>query len=122
MPVVQKVNLASWQSFFLFSASDSGVVVTAPLFAPASRLVWVDRGGKETGAVGEAASFGSPRLSADGRKVVADVYDAIHDTSDIWRYDASSGTGTRVISGTQGQETSPAWAPDDARVVFASDR
>jgi len=122
MPVVQKVNLASWQSFYLFSASESGMLVTAPLFAPASRLVWLDRSGKETGSVGEAASFGSPRLSPDGRKVVADVYDAVHDTSDLWVYDASSGIGTKFISGTQAHETSPVWSPDGARIVFASDR
>ena len=74
IPVVQKINLANWQSFFLFSASESGVLVTAPLFAPASRLVWVDRSGKENGAVGEAASFGSPRLSPDGRKVQGTIH------------------------------------------------
>ena len=122
MPVVQRVNLASWQSFFLFSASESGVLVTAPLFAPASRLLWMDRNGKETGSLGEAASFGSLRLSPDGRKVVADVYDAVHDTADIWVYDASSGIGSRFISGTQAHETSPVWSPDGARIAFASDR
>jgi WD40 repeat protein len=122
MPVVQRVNLASWQSFFLFSASEAGVLVTAPLFAPASRLVWLDRGGKESGSVGEAASFGSLRLSPDARRVAADVYDAVHDTSDIWVYDASSGIGTRFISGTQAHETSPVWSPDGARIVFGSDR
>jgi eukaryotic-like serine/threonine-protein kinase len=121
-PVVQKVNLASWQSYFLFSASDSGVLVTAPLFAPASRLLWLDRNGKEIGSVGEAASFGSPRLSADGRRAVVDVYDAVHDTSDIWVYDASSGTGAKFVSGTQAHETSPVWSPDGGRIVFASDR
>jgi Tol biopolymer transport system component len=62
------------------------------------------------------------RLSPDGRKVVADVYDAVHDTSDIWVYDASSGIGTRFISGTQAHETSPVWSPDGARIVFGSDR
>jgi len=122
MPVVQRVNLANWQSFFLFSASESGVLVTAPLFAPASRLAWLDRGGKETGSVGEAASFGSLRLSPDGRRVAADIYDAVHDTSDIWVYDASSGIGTKFVSGTQAHENNPVWSPDGARIVFSSDR
>ena len=54
--------------------------------------------------------------------MVADVYDAVHDTSDIWVYDASSGIGTRFISGTQAHETGPVWSPDGARIVFASDR
>ena len=122
MPVVQRVNLAGWQSFSVFSASESGVLVTAPLFAPASRLVWLDRGGKESGSVGEAAAFGYVRLSPDGRKLVADIYDPVHDTSDIWVYDASSGIGAKFVSGTQAHEGSAVWSPDGARIVFSSDR
>ena len=121
-PVVQKVNLANWASFYLFSASDTGVLVTAPLFAPASRLVWLDRSGKETGAVGEAAPFGSLRLSPDGRRIAVDVYDAVHDTADIWIYDAASGSGAKFVSGTQAHETSPVWSPDGGRITFSSDR
>src|SRR6266536_4363087 len=122
VPAAQRVGQSSWQSFYLFSASQSGVLVTAPLFAPASRLVWLDRSGKESGSVGEAASFGSLRLSPDGRRVVADVYDAVHDTSDVWVYDASSGIGAQFVSGTQAHESLPVWSPDGARVVFSSDR
>jgi Tol biopolymer transport system component/predicted Ser/Thr protein kinase len=122
MPVVQRVNLSGWHSFSVFSASESGMLVTAPLFAPASRLLWLDRGGKESGSVGEAASFGFVRLSPDGRKLVADVYDPVHDTSDIWVYDASGGIGTKFVSGTQAHEASGVWSPDGARIVFSSDR
>src|SRR6266496_1045943 len=58
VPAVQKVGLATWQSFSLFSASDNGVLVTSPRFAPSSRLLWLDRSGKEAGSVGESAPFG----------------------------------------------------------------
>ena len=122
VPAVQKVGLGTWQSLSLFSASDNGVLVSSPTFAPSSRLLWLDRSGKEVGSVGEAAPFGSPRLSPDGRKLAVDVSDPVHDTSDIWIYDTASGVGTKFVSGTQAHEVGPVWSPDGNRIVFASDR
>ncbi len=122
VPAVQKVGLATWQSFSLFSASDNGVLVTSPRFAPSSRLLWLDRSGKEAGSVGESAPFGSARLSPDGRKLAVDAYDPVRDTSDIWVYDTASGVGTKFVSGTQAHEVNPVWSPDGSRIVFASDR
>jgi len=122
VPAAQRVSVSNWQSLSLFSASDNGVLVTSPTFAPSSRLLWLDRSGKEVGSVGEAAPFGSARLSPDGRRLAVDVYDPVHDTADIWIYDTASGVGTKFVSGTQAHESSPVWSPDGGRVVFASDR
>jgi Tol biopolymer transport system component len=122
VPAVQKVGLSAWQSFSLFSASDNGVLVTAPLFAPLSRLLWFDRGGRETGVLGEPAALDSARISPDGRKVAVDLFDPVHDTSDIWVYDASTGVGTKFVFGTQAHESNPVWSSDGGRIVFSSDR
>ncbi len=121
-PAAQKVGQSNWQSFTLFSASDDGVLVTSPTFAPSSRLLWLDRSGREVGSIGDSAPFGSARLSPDGRKLAVDVFDPVHDASDIWVYDTASGTGTKFVSGTQAHETNPIWSPDGSRIVFASDR
>jgi eukaryotic-like serine/threonine-protein kinase len=121
VPAVPKIGLSSWHSNWLFSASENGRLVAAPVFAPPSRLVWFDRNGKETGSIGEPAPFGNLRLSPDGRKVAADVYDPVHDTSDIWIYDAETGMGAKFVFG-QAHETNPVWSPDGSRVVFVSDR
>ena len=122
VPVVRGVGLSTWQSHSLFSASDTGVLVTSPTFAPPSRLLWLDRSGKESGSVGEAAPFASLRLSPDGRKLAVDAYDPVHDTSDVWIYDTTSGVGTKFVSGTQAHEVGPVWSPDGSRIVFGSDR
>jgi Tol biopolymer transport system component/tRNA A-37 threonylcarbamoyl transferase component Bud32 len=121
VPAVPKLAISTWHSNWLFSASENGTLVTAPVFAPPSRLVWLDRNGKETGSIGEAAPFGNLRLSPDGRRVAADVYDPVRDSSDIGIYDAAGGTGTKFVFG-QAHETNPVWSPDGSRIAFASDR
>jgi Tol biopolymer transport system component/predicted Ser/Thr protein kinase len=121
VPAVPRIGLSTWHSHSLFSASENGTLVAAPVFAPPFRLVWLDRNGKETGSIGEPAPFGSHRLSPDGRKVAADVYDPVHDTSDILIYDAATGTGTKFVFG-QAHEGNPVWSPDGTRILFSSDR
>jgi Tol biopolymer transport system component/predicted Ser/Thr protein kinase len=121
VPVVPRVQLTNWQSYSNFSVSDAGVLVTAPVYAPPTRLLWFDRAGRETGSVGEPAPFAMHRLSPDGKRVLAAIYDPVHDTSDIWIYDAASGAGTKFVFG-QAHEGSAAWSPDGGRVVFSSDR
>ncbi len=121
VPAVPKIGLSNWHSNWLFSASENGTLVAAPVFAPPARLVWLDRSGKETGSIGEPAPFGALRLSPDGRRIAVDVFDPVHDTSDIWIYDAAKGTGTKFVYG-QAHESNPVWSPDGTRIVFSSDR
>jgi len=121
VPIVPRLGLTNWASFSSFSVSDAGVLVTSPVFAPLTRLLWFDRAGRESGAVGEPSPFGNHRISPDGKRVAADVYDPVHDTSDIWIYDAASGAGTKLIFG-QAHENNATWSPDGGRIAFASDR
>jgi Tol biopolymer transport system component len=120
IPIVQRLGLYGFAFLWPFSVSESGVVVAAPFFQSPSRLVWLDRSGKEIGSVGETGLVARPRLSPDGRRVAADVSDPGRDASDIWIYDAAGGAGTKFVFGAH--EDSAIWAPDGAHLAFDSDR
>src|SRR5262249_18070785 len=121
VPVVPRVQSTNWQSYSNFSVSDTGLLVTAPVAAPPTRLVSLDRAGRASGFVGEPAPLGNHRLSPDGKRVAVEIYDPTHDTSDIWIYDAANGVGTRFVFG-QAHEVAPVWSPDSGRILFSSDR
>jgi len=121
LPIGQRVGLTTWASFTNFTVSDNGLLLYAPLFATASQLLWLDRAGRPLGSVGEPAIFLSPRLSPDGRRVVADVFDPARNASEIWLYNADGSGATKFVFGT-GNHSNPVWSADGKRVAFSSDR
>ena len=102
-----------------FSVSNDGVLAyqAGPT---ASRLVWFDRDGIETGQVGVPAHFTFLRLSANARKVAVDILDRRRGTTDIWFYDlARSGDPSRVTLDAKADWT-PVFSPDGNQLAFAS--
>ena len=81
-------------------------------------LVWVDRQGRETPIPAPPRSYLYPRLSPDGTRIA--VY-ATNPESDIWAWDFSRTTLTRVTFGP-GYDGYPTWTPDSRRLIFTSDR
>jgi Tol biopolymer transport system component len=121
LPIGQRVGLTTWAGFTSFTVSDNGLLLYAPLFATASQLLWLDRTGRPLGSVGEPAILLSPRLSHDGRRVVADVFDPARNASEIWLYNAEGSGATKFVFGT-GNQSNPVWSADGKRVAFSSDR
>jgi dipeptidyl aminopeptidase/acylaminoacyl peptidase len=72
----------------------------------------------------EMATFGSPRISPDGRRVVYERTDANWDSNafetSLWLADASG--ATRRLSLAVGSSTDAAWSPDGRWIAFLSDR
>ena len=68
VPVVQGVRQTSG-SYVDYAISDEGTLVYVPNQAEMQRLVWVDRKGTESVIIQDEVSFGSPRISPDGKQV-----------------------------------------------------
>jgi Tol biopolymer transport system component len=102
-----------------FSVSDNGVLVWQGQWQRDYQLVWYDREGKQTGAIGDPmkVSVGqSPMLSPDGKSlVVRRVMDSGGPGSNVWVVDLEKGTGLRITS-TFSQM--PVWSPDASRIAY----
>jgi Tol biopolymer transport system component len=105
----------------LFSTTPDGrALVFVPLPAP-SQLTWFDRAGRPAGSVGEPARISGVRLSPDGRKAAAHVFDLRKGGRDIWVDDLARGVRSRLASDSP-DAMFPIWDPRGERIVYASAR
>jgi eukaryotic-like serine/threonine-protein kinase len=120
LPIAEDVQYFPQTYSALFSASGNGLLLYQPRSSSAvSQLVWFDRGGKATGAVGAPGDQANPRLSPDGKRVALDVADPQTGNMDVWIYETSGGVGTRLTS-DPAIDSDPIWSPDGRRVSFTS--
>ena len=102
-----------------FSVTDDALVFE---MAPTpSRLVWLDRQGREVGTLGQPALVEGFRVSPDGDRVAMDIGDRRTGTSDVWVFELGRGVSTRLHSDVV-DEARPLWSPDGARIYFRSDK
>jgi len=110
-----------------FSASQTGAVLAYWTGAAGNmpQLLWFDRSGNRLGTLGDPVRQFNVRLSPDGTKLAAEVYDrqvsSMFYESDIWLYDVSRGVRSRLTSGP-GSARVPCWSPDGKHIIFSSDR
>jgi Tol biopolymer transport system component len=98
-----------------FSVSQNGVLVFQSAADSSSRLTWFDGSGKELSEL-PGLGYWEPRLSPDGRFLVASSDDARNGKRYIRVYDLERGISTRLTDG--GSEESPAWSRDGKRIVY----
>lgn len=100
------------------SVSVDGSLVYMPKLLAAQRLVWVNRRGEVTGAIGQPQEFMSdPRISPDGRRVAVRGTEA--GKADIWIHDTAQATKTRLTF-EPGSNIQPFWTPDGREIVYSS--
>lgn len=121
VPVAERVEINTANGAGAFAVSNTGVLVFQSATATPSRLVWLDRSGREAGVLGEAGQYSDMRLSRDGRWVVASIFSGAAADRDIWLLDVQRGLRTRVTSG-RSDDTVPLLSVDGSRVIFTARR
>ena len=105
-----------------YAVSRPGTLVYMPGGASAQTtprsLVWVDRKGHEEPIKAPLRAYGTPRLSPDGTRLAAEVYDQ---NSDIWIWDFARETLRRLTFDPRGDGMS-VWTPDGRQIIFMSTR
>ena len=102
-----------------FSASENGVLVYRPTDIVARRLVWIRRSDLAVSDIAQEAPWVfAPRLSPDGRHIVAAQANPATGSSDLWLHDVTTNTLTRLMSDLE-VDNWPTWWPDSQSIVFA---
>ena len=102
-----------------FSVSQTGVVVFGAAQSP-SRLVWLDRTGKDLGQLGQPSVVDGLRISPDGQQVAVSIGEQTTGTSDIWLFHLARGVSNRIHHDPV-DEIRPVWSPDGSKLLFRSD-
>jgi serine/threonine-protein kinase len=102
------------------SLSDRGALVhlEAPVDS-SDQIVVRKRGGELVRRVGEPADLLYPRFSPDGQRIA--VRGRQRGNSDIWVYDANTGTALRLTDHPL-NDSGPVWSPDGRSIVYSSVR
>lgn len=109
----------------ILSVSDNGILAYsgASSVAEPSRLIWLDRTGKQISTVGDPGMYANPRLSPDGTELAVVILDSSTSRSatDIWIYNLLNRGRTRLTFDPS-LNLAPVWAPDGSKVAFSSNR
>jgi dipeptidyl aminopeptidase/acylaminoacyl peptidase len=83
-----------------------------------SRIVWTDRTGREIAVVAPGElTVKYVRLSPDGKKIAASVYNVERGLNEIWILDADGRASRRAASGP-GETDGPIWSPDSSSLAY----
>jgi eukaryotic-like serine/threonine-protein kinase len=101
------------------TASAAGVLIFASGGSGDLQLVWLDRNGKQVGAVADAfPNLSFAALSPQGDRVALQC-NMDSGLTDIWVFDLARGVRTRLTFGPA-TNTSPVWSPDGKWIAYAS--
>ena len=114
--LLEGIRLArSGQPLISYADTGSLVYIARPIDTGSNSLVWVDRAGVESPTGASGREYAQPRLSPDGRRVVAALRG---NSEDLWLIDLERGTSSRL---TANSDTSfPVWTPDGRRLTLAA--
>ncbi|HXV59267.1 MAG TPA: protein kinase [Vicinamibacteria bacterium] len=102
---------------FALSREGSLIYAAGSSWEQHSRVVSIDRQGREEPLIETVGAFQNVRLSPDGRQLALEIGGA---NQALWTYDLSRTTMTRLAYGYDNQY--PIWSIDAKRVTFTSNR
>jgi eukaryotic-like serine/threonine-protein kinase len=120
IPIAEEMGATS-NGLADFSVSANGALVYRGGVSSETRLVWVDRAGKELSEVDKPASYDTTALSPDGALLAMGIADPRSNNNDLWIRDLARGVTSRFTF-DPGDDNDPLWSPGGDRVVFTSDR
>lgn len=101
-----------------FSVSNNGVLAYRR-YQSRSQLAWLTRQGQVVSTIGPAnVNLKQARVSPDGTKIAAPIFDVNRGVNDMWLIDAKTGAARKVIVG-RGMVNNPVWAPNSASLAFS---
>jgi eukaryotic-like serine/threonine-protein kinase len=100
-----------------YSASSNGALAFQGGKTDA-RLEWFDRNGNSLGTLGGVALWIAPKISPDGKRVLALDWDAQDQSADLWSFPAKGGVSTRLTFGP-GDKGFCVWSPDGRSIAYA---
>ena len=101
-----------------FSASRTGVLVFRGGELSGSRMVWVDRTGKETPVIDAPGDYRDTSMSPDETRLTYDVVDG-GTRGNLWIRDLARGVSSRFTFDAA-VDSVPQWSPDGRRIVYTS--
>ena len=120
VPIAEHIAINTPTNHPIFSASNNGMLVYQTGSAQGGwRLLWFTREGKRDRSVGDVDPYFDPTISPDGTRVAAGVLSRQGGTGDVWIFDLSRNTKTRLTFGAALQRY-PVWTPDGKTIFYAS--
>jgi eukaryotic-like serine/threonine-protein kinase len=111
-------SVSNWvpKRLSIFSVARNGTLAFLPAQTFVSRIVWIDRNGREVGSVGEPDRYTDVALSPDGKKIA--VIKGGPTDGDIWLVDIADGRWSRFTF-QPGQYGSLTWNRDASLLAFS---
>lgn len=116
--IVEEVQTNDSLNFMNVSAAAGGTLTyVAGASATMSRIIWLDRSGKEVAVGPPLGEYFDPRVSPDGKRLA--LAHSVAGAMNLHLYDIARGVASRFTF-SKSREWSPVWSPDSQWIVYTS--